>query len=139
MLLHFAESEHRKQVGNPVKVLTSGIERVADEPFWANGKWRFTQRVPWWHDYDDESLVVVGHYWRSRHADHAFVDEADLFAGSEPMEPLGKAKRVMWIDYWIGRRAIERNASGSSMPFKSALAAYRCNVHGEPETVFSPV
>ncbi|MEM7206172.1 MAG: hypothetical protein AAF628_38320, partial [Planctomycetota bacterium] len=133
------KSEVRKQMGNPVKVLTSGIERVADEPFWANGKWRFTQRVPWWDDYDDEGMVIVGHYWRSRHPDHSFVDEPGLFGDAGPTDPVGPAQRVMCIDYSIGRRSLERTEVGTSGPFQSALAALRLR-DGEPgEIMFSPV
>ena len=132
------ESDVRKQMGNPVKVLTSGIERVADEPFWANGKWRFAQRVPWWNDYDEDSMVIVGHYWRSRHPGHSFVDEPGLFGNAAPTDLVGPAERVMCIDYSIGRRPMERAKVGRQGPFRSALAAYRLR-DGEPgDVVFSP-
>jgi hypothetical protein len=139
MLHALGVSSVREQVGNPIKVLTSGIERVADEPFWANGKWRFAQRVPWWEDYDDQITVVVGHYWRSRHQGHSFVDEPDLFGDAGPIESLGSARRVMCIDYSIGRRPMERAQVGRTGPFQSALAAYRVS-DGQPgQIVFAPV
>ena len=138
MLRALGESEVRKQMGNPVKVLTSGVERVADEPFWANGKWRFAQRVPWWNDYDDDGMVIVGHYWRSCHPAHSFVDEPGLFGDAGPIDPVGPARRVMCIDYSIGRRVLERQQVGNQGPFRSALAAYRLR-EGQPgEVVFSP-
>jgi hypothetical protein len=138
MLRALGESDVRKQMGNAVKVLTSGVERVADEPFWANGKWRFTQRVPWWDAYDGESMVIVGHYWRSRHPGHSFVDEPGLFTDAGPTDPVGSAKRVMCIDYSIGRRPLEREEVGNRGPFRSALAAYRLRNGAPGEVVFSP-
>jgi hypothetical protein len=47
---------------NPVKVLTSGLEWRASEPFLAAGKLQRTARVPWWDDYADATLCVFGHY-----------------------------------------------------------------------------
>ena len=59
-----AQRESVRQMRNPLKVLTSGVERVGVEPFYSSGKWRFAERVQWWQEYDDETPVVVGHYWR---------------------------------------------------------------------------
>lgn len=56
-------SEEQSQMGNPVKVLTSGAERVAPQSFYASDKWRMVERVRWWEKYQDVP-VVVGHYWR---------------------------------------------------------------------------
>ena len=46
-------------MGNPVRVLISGIERVGTEPFFSSGKWRFVERVKWWDEYEDDVPVVM--------------------------------------------------------------------------------
>lgn len=60
-----AEFEESKQMRNPLKVLTSGVERKGAVPFYASGKWRFVERVQWWDEYQDSIPVVVGHYGRT--------------------------------------------------------------------------
>jgi hypothetical protein len=72
---------------NPLKVLTSGVERKGSVPFYSGGKWRFAERVAWWNAYTDATPVVVGHYWRRVNpVDRARVGkgDADLFAGTPP-------------------------------------------------------
>lgn len=59
-----AEFEANKQMLNPLKVLTSGVEHKGSAPFYSGGKWRFAERVAWWETYTDATPVVVGHYWR---------------------------------------------------------------------------
>jgi len=137
-LPNFAASECRQQMENPVKVLTSGIERIADEHFWSNGKWRYTHRVPWWNEYVYDTEVVVGHYWRSRDKSQPFVDEPGLFGDAGPTDRLGPAKQVMCVDYSIGWRSKERARSSGDRPFRTALAAYRVSEGEPPELVFSP-
>lgn len=51
---------------NPVKVLTSGLERRVRVPFEASGKLRLEERVPWWNDYREAPLCVFGHYAKFR-------------------------------------------------------------------------
>ncbi|MEM1154889.1 MAG: metallophosphoesterase [Pseudomonadota bacterium] len=139
MLDQLAHYWVRQQMENPVAVVMSGIEQVAEKPFWANGKWRFVARVGWWNEYSGSDEVVVGHYWRSRFENHGFTDDTGLFGDARATDPLGPDKRVMCIDYSIGQRAYEREQLGEGGSFKSALAAYRVNEH-EPNTlVFSPV
>ncbi len=43
-----AEFEANKQMLNPLKVLTSGVEQRGTVPFFSGGKWRFAERMPWW-------------------------------------------------------------------------------------------
>ena len=38
---------------HPIRALTCGIEKIAREPFFAGGRWRFSIRNPWWDDYQD--------------------------------------------------------------------------------------
>ena len=61
-------SRSMEQLGNPVRIITSGIEKAAQRPFFANDKWRMADRVPWWDDYDEPTPVIMGHYWRLAHA-----------------------------------------------------------------------
>jgi hypothetical protein len=121
MLPAIAALAVRRQVEHPIKVLTSGLETVADAPFWAGGKWRLEQRVTWWDSYDGP-MVIVGHYWRSKEPGGHNGKGPDLFAGTDPHAPLGPAGKVMCIDYSIGHRQAERD---KEKPFESALAAYR--------------
>merc|ERR1712151_527679 len=110
-----------QQNGNPIKVMTSGYEGRAPEPFFAGGKMRNLERVKWWEDYDasDERMVVFGHFWRR------FMDEvdprvaekhpsgfspvgADMFPGYKPWQLLGRTKKVMCVDFSAGVRFEER-------------------------------
>ncbi|KEQ01757.1 Calcineurin-like phosphoesterase, partial [Snodgrassella alvi SCGC AB-598-J21] len=50
---------------NPIRALTSGIQALTQQPFYINGRWRFTVRKPWWQQYTDPVAVIIGHYWRS--------------------------------------------------------------------------
>ena len=86
---------------NPLKVLTSGVERKGTVPFYSSGKWRFAHRVPWWDEYDDDKPVVIGHYWRRYRAiDRAAVGKGDkdLFEEMHPFAWHGKRRNVFaWI------------------------------------------
>ena len=98
---------------NPIRVLTSGIERKAAAPFYASGQWRYAQRVPWWDEYTDVTPVVVGHYWRQYlPLDRAALDkgDADLFAGIAPNAWLGPRGNVFCTDFSVGGRYQERHA-----------------------------
>lgn len=43
-----AEYDEYKQMSNPLRIVTSGVERVAARPYFASGKWRLVERVRWW-------------------------------------------------------------------------------------------
>jgi hypothetical protein len=131
MLRALAARNVRRQVAHPIKVLTSGLEEIADRPFRAGGHWRFERRVPWWNRYAGP-MVVVGHYWRSKVREAQHGKGVDLFAGVAPEAVLGPSGRVMCVDYSIGKRSKERSGSGK---FETALAAYRWP---ERQLVFSP-
>ena len=49
---------------NPVRVITSGLERATPTPRFVAERWRFVQRVAWWRDYAGYVPVLFGHYWR---------------------------------------------------------------------------
>lgn len=122
-----------KQMKNPVRVVTSGPERLTTTPFWANGKWRMCDRVKWWDEYTDDTPVVVGHYWRIADIDgddeDADVDSDDdvsggkpnLYSGFAPEEWVGPKGNVYCVDFSIGGRYRER--ARGQIAFKTRLAA----------------
>lgn len=122
-----AEYEANKQMLNPLKVLTSGVERKGAVPFYSGGKWRFAERVAWWDAYNDATPVVVGHYWRRVNPiDRARVGkgDADLFEGTHAMRWHGQRGNVFCVDYSVGGRWTERKAgTNPGQDFK--LAALR--------------
>lgn len=99
------------QMTNPVRVLTSGVERRTEAAFFASGKWRMVSRVPWWQDYADTVPVVVGHYWRwYDEATRLLISkgEADLFADYASNEWFGVNNNVYCVDFSVGGRYKER-------------------------------
>lgn len=105
MLPALAEYESNKQMLNPVKVLTSGVEEIAKAPFYTSGKWRFADRVAWWDNYCDETPVLIGHYWRSfQPVDRSGLgkEHVDLFEGIAPMSWFGQRRNVFCVDFSVG-------------------------------------
>jgi hypothetical protein len=123
-----AEHDANKQMMNPLKVLTSGVERRGRTPFYSGGKWRFSERVAWWDDYADAVPVVVGHYWRRVHEmDRVTLGkgDADLFDGVSPYAWHGKLGNVFCVDFSVGGRWTERK-DGKKLHGKNfRLAALR--------------
>lgn len=122
-----AEHEANKQMLNPLKVLTSGVEQRGTVPFYSGGKWRFAERKTWWDDYTDPTSVVVGHYWRRvRKTDRSTVDKGDpdLFAKTDPFAWHGKLGNVFCVDFSAGGRWAERKA-GDTVGHNYKLAALR--------------
>ncbi|QWT21321.1 metallophosphoesterase [Bacillus sp. NP157] len=125
MLPNTAALDQARQMANPLRVLTSGVERATAVPFYTSGKWRVVERVAWWNEYDSDVPVVIGHYWRwPVSIDRAAFGKAgpDLFAGAPYDEPLGLRKNVYCIDYSVGRRFQERLRGGA---FQTRLGALR--------------
>jgi predicted MPP superfamily phosphohydrolase len=122
-----AEFESNKQMKNPLKVLTSGVEHKGTVPFYASGKWRFVHRVQWWDEYEDSIPVVVGHYWRRLNKiDRSSVGKGhtDLFEKTSPLAWHGKHHNVFCIDFSVGGRWTERKA-GTALGQDFKLAALR--------------
>lgn len=122
-----AEWDTACQAGNPIRILTSGKEEPAAQPFWAGGKWRMVHRVKWWETYDDPTPVIVGHYWRRYSEAQTFVgdkDGPDVFDGIEPHHWMGKLRNVYCVDFSVGGRPAERR-SGAVPPYLCKLAALR--------------
>lgn len=95
------------QMNNPMRVLTSGVEKRAVEHFFASGKWRFIQRDNWWDSYEDNIPVIVGHFWRKMNIEKHEKDE-NVFNGIAPNAWHGKRKNVFCVDYSVGARFLER-------------------------------
>lgn len=127
LLPAIALADETYQMGNPLRVLTSGIERRAPRSFFASGKWRMVARVPWWQQYDDPTPVVIGHYWRwfaPAGRDRYGHGTADLFRDSGPLDWLGPRRNVFCVDYSVGARFRER-ADGHAPGTFTTLAALR--------------
>jgi hypothetical protein len=100
-----------EQMGNPIKVLTSGIERKTEAPFPASGKFRFVERVKWWNEYAGNKPVIVGHYWRKYDESQAAIPAdapKDLFEGIEPDQWMGLNHNVYCVDFSVGLAAHNR-------------------------------
>ena len=122
-----AEYEASKQMMNPLKVLTSGVERKGALPFYSSGKWRFVDRVQWWDTYEDETPVVIGHYWRRvNKIDRTAIGKGDpdLFENTHPYAWHGKRGNVFCVDFSAGGRWTERKA-GTLVGHDFKLAALR--------------
>ena len=127
MLLATAQVDEIRQMANPIRVVTSGIERVTMRPFFASGHWRFVERIRWWDEYTEEVPVLVGHYWRQfAHVDRASLGKAEenLFTELAPTAWHGLHRNVFCIDFSVGGRFLERPLAAGAAP-RSRLAAMR--------------
>ncbi|MFO0877099.1 MAG: metallophosphoesterase [Gemmataceae bacterium] len=107
---------------NAIKRLTSGLEGRAARPIVVNEEQRWELRLPWWHDYRDPVLCVIGHYWRI--ALPGEVKYENLFDGL-PLESVHGGGPVLCIDYSVGKRFRERFHRGYDGSFRSRLGALR--------------
>ena len=122
-----AENAANQQMLNPLKVLTSGVERTGQQPFFAGGKWRFVDRTAWWDEYDHAIPVVVGHYWRRLNPmerTEIGLGDKDLFADISPLHWHGKHSNVFCADFSVGGRWVARK-KGSDLHHHFKLAALR--------------
>lgn len=106
-----ARRDAYKQMGNPLRVLTSGIERETLKPFFSSGQWRFVERVRWWDEYQEPVPVIIGHYWRwAAPVDREAMGKGgpDLFDGLGTSEWHGARRNVFCVDYSVGRRYLDR-------------------------------
>lgn len=101
-----AEYEALQQQYSPFKVLTSGIEARTQRPFFSGNRWRFSDRLPWWNDYDHEIPVVIGHYWRlfNPRPDQPQSRYSLLFQDLDSTAWHGKRHNVFCVDYSVGAR-----------------------------------
>ena len=122
-----AQYDQGYQMGNPVRVATSGVEQRNDHAFFVGGKWRMVRRVAWWHDYQDSVPVVMGHYWRCLDADTQHLvnrAEKDLFDAHAAGDWLGPNRNVYCVDFSVGGRYKERDL-GRTDHWGTHLAAVR--------------
>lgn len=127
LLRNVAALEELQQLGNPVRIITSGIERAAQRPFFATGKWRMADRVPWWDEYDDEMPVIIGHYWRwptPAARDSYSRGEPDLFVRHKSHHWFGLRHNVFCVDFAVGARYKERTSEATPQ-FECRLASVR--------------
>jgi hypothetical protein len=127
MLGATAAVDEIRQMANPIRVVTSGIERGAARPFFASGHWRFVERIRWWDEYADTVPVIVGHYWRQfARVDRATLGKAEenLFTDLAPTAWHGLHRNVFCIDFSVGGRFLERSLAPGAMP-RSRLGALR--------------
>lgn len=107
---------------NPVKLITSGPEAPAPEPFELEDRTHTEDRHAWWQDYRSKPFVVFGHYWRKPIAMKSAFLTHRLFGDIPLYDLLGK--NMISIDYSVGARAYER-ATGKTHGFEGELAALR--------------
>ena len=134
MLSAVAAVDSARQSGHALKVITSGVERPTTAPFFASGKWRMNERVAWWHEYEDDAAVVMGHYWRWPGDESEAAARSrgpNLFDGVAHDAWLGPRRNVMCVDWCAGLRWRER-AEGITR-FTGLLGALRWP---EGETVY---
>jgi hypothetical protein len=127
MLMATAKVDEIRQMANPIRVVTSGIERGAARPFFASGHWRFVERIRWWDEYTDPVPVIVGHYWRQfAHVDRGSLGktEENLFTDLAPTAWHGMHRNVFCIDFSVGGRFLERPLTPGALP-RSRLGALR--------------
>ncbi len=127
MLVATAQVDEIRQMANPIRVVTSGIERSAVRPFYASGHWRFVERIRWWDEYADTVPVIVGHYWRQfARVDRASLGktEENLFTDLSPTAWHGQHRNVFCVDFSVGGRFLERPLAPGAVPH-SRLAALR--------------
>ncbi|HIA19071.1 MAG TPA: hypothetical protein EYN70_06575 [Planctomycetaceae bacterium] len=87
-------------------MITSGIEKKADKPFEASGKWRDLDRVHWWKDYQGPQYCVFGHY---------SMPTGQSYAGQQ----------ARCVDFAVAKRWKERMAADFSGEFQGKLGALR--------------
>lgn len=125
-----ATYEEFYQNNHPLRVLTSGLERVTAVPFFASGQWRFVERVPWWTHYRDVTPVVFGHYWRWHDRTRVkglMKDGLYPFGNDQPDEwhrNLDGHEVGFCVDFSAGVRFKERQ-HGRTERFHGRLAALR--------------
>lgn len=123
LLAHVARQDCHFQQHNPVRVLTSGHEEPAEQPFFSSGKWRMARRVDWWLGYDEATPVVVGHYWRMHRGVRARGSHGSPFDKYSHDAWVGRRGNVFCVDYSVGNRY--RGREGAAVDNEGRLGALR--------------
>ena len=127
LLTGIGRMDEQFQMSNPVRVPTSGVEQLAEAPFFASGKWRMVDRVPWWRHYADDVPVIFGHYWRWARPEAlppGAIGSRYLFGGIAANQWLGPRGTAFCVDFSVGARYRERQEKPAG-PFQGRLAAVR--------------
>jgi hypothetical protein len=127
LLEAMGRSDQHFQMSNPLRVATSGVERLAEVPFFASGKWRMVNRVAWWQEYTDDVPVMFGHYWRwvSPATRRRFSRGEDNVFGETPVNAwLGPRRNAFCLDFSVGVRYLERPLPAGAR-FEGRLGAVR--------------
>jgi PAS domain-containing protein len=127
LLEAMGRSDQHFQMSSPLRVATSGVERLAATPFFASGKWRMVNRVAWWNEYTDDVPVMFGHYWRwvSAATRRRFSRGEDNVFGDTPCNAwLGPRHNAFCLDFSVGVRYLERPLPPGAR-FEGRLGAVR--------------
>ena len=142
LLPAIAEANLRRNLDNPLRVLTFGPDRLAQSPYYIMERWRMAERERWWEAYTDDIPVVMGHYWRQLHTfrwSRLAPKMPPVFDEMQPGQWLGPKANVFCVDFSVGARFMERKAGKTE--FETRLGALRwperqlCLENGE---VFGP-
>lgn len=120
-----AQYEYRRSILHPIRALTSGIERLGEAPFYASGRWRYTRRCAWWHDYQGGVPVVFGHYWRSWDAEREGVANGKLLLPEAGNAWVGAGAQAFCVDFSVGARWRDRKRGIAPADSSFRLAALR--------------
>lgn len=110
---------------HPIRALSSGVEKLVYEPFYAGGRWRSTSRCPWWDDYQEDVPVVIGHYWRTWQPNPSTVAAERKLLPEQPNVWHGAKKNVFCVDFSIGANWRARKFPDKYSPHQFRLAALR--------------
>ena len=127
LLATIARKESLEQMANPLRIVTTSSMITAKEPYFGGGKWRMAERDAWWDKYQEDTPVIIGHFWRqfSRFNNRiSGVFGKDLFAEVKPHAWMGTKHNVYCVDYSVGQRHLERKQSADD-EFYGKLAALR--------------
>lgn len=92
---------------HPIRALTSGVEQIAPQPFYAGGRWRYTARSSWWNDYREPVPVLIGHYWRSWQPQPPAPDRENILPAAGNAWH-GAERNVFCTDFSAGARWRDR-------------------------------
>ena len=126
LLPAMAMTSLRRNLDHPIKVLTYGPERVADQPYFVMERWRMCQRQRWWDSYEELVPVVFGHYWRQLQPftlARLAPRMPSVFDVMTPARWLGPSAKAFCVDFSVGARFVERQAGVET--FETHLAALR--------------
>jgi len=127
------DAEVKLQNGNAVTVTVCGKEEKVDAPFFSGGKWRWIDRQKWWRTYQEDEMVIFGHYWRlcdrpeSTPTSFAAFSPTggNLFADMQGVLAVGPKSNCVCVDFSVGVRYEERGFKLPPGAFGTKLGALR--------------